>query len=682
MIDPEARKLALLKLESSGLPPSALGSLHLDVLGPAETYALSPTFKPLPSLRFNYLDALGAPMRPFPMWPEFYRLRYLKVPCDASVLTKKKPIRYVQPPESGVCVYLPPNQADWPEILDDPDRPLLITEGELKAAKACHEGFPAIGLGGVFNFRSAKLGLSLLPELEEVNWVKRNVYFLYDSDFRTNEFVCGALKSLADGLFQRGALPHFVALPDVVQGGKTGLDDYLVSCTDPKRDLAELLRTQAQPLTLSRALWKLNDQVLYVKDPGLVLHRISGQKMSPNAFKDHHYATATQSEQELKPDGSVSLKSVSAAKSWLTWPMRAEVGGMTYKPGGPKIITADEAYLSRYNTWPGWGSQPVKGDVSLWLKLVDFLFTGADPASKLWFMRWCAYPIQHPGTKLFTCALVHGIKHGTGKSLLGYSLGRIYGSNFVEIKEQDLQNQFTEWMVNKQFVLADDVTGSDKRHDMDLLKKLITQKETRINIKYVPSYTVPDCLNWLFTSNQPDAFFLEDNDRRSFVHEVPASLEPLHEDFYMDYDLWLETDCGPALHHFLANLDLGDFNPSAPALRTIAKERMISDVRSDLGSWVRRIAQDPDSMLRVGQIPIDKDLWSNRDLLKLYDPSGGGRVTANGLGRELRRAGVPQVLDGAVVMTSDGPDRFYILRNPGKWLSANRAQVTKYLEKK
>ena len=678
----EAVQLALLKLESSGLPPSSLSSLRLQALSPDETFALHPTFKHVPSLRFNYLDPLGQPMRPLPMWPEFYRLRYLKTTNDASMLTKKKPQRYAQPPDSGVCIYLPPNLDDWVDILLDPDRPLIITEGELKAAKACFEGFPAIGLGGVFNFRSAKLGLSLLPELEEVNWVKRNIYFIYDSDFRSNELVCGALKNLADELYQRGALPHFVPLPDVVQGGKTGLDDYLVACSDPKRDFAELLRTQSQPLTLSKALWALNDQVLYVKDPGLVLHRMTGQKMSPNAFKEHHFSTFSHSEQELKPDGSVSLKSVSAAKGWLTWPMRAEVGGMTYKPGAPKIITADEAYLTRYNTWPGWGAQPVKGDVGLWLRLVDFLFTGADPAAKLWFLRWCAYPIQHPGTKLFTCALIHGIKHGTGKSLLGYSLGKIYGSNFTEIKEADLVNNFTEWMVNKQFVLADDVTGSDKRHDMDLLKKLITQKETRINIKYVPSYTVPDCLNWLFTSNQPDAFFLEDNDRRSFVHEVPSSLDPLPEEFYMDYDLWLDTDCGAALHDWMLNLDMGDFNPSAPALRTAAKERMISDVKSDLATWVRRLVQDPDSTLRVGLVPIDKDLWSNRQLLALYDPSGGGKVTANGLGRELRRAGVPQVLDGGVVLTDDGPDRFYILRNAPKWLKAGRVQITKYLEKR
>ena len=58
--------------------------------------------------------------------------------------------------------------------------------------------------------------------------------------------------------------------------------------------------------------------------------------------------------------------------------------------------------------------------------------------------------------------------------------------------------------------MGDDVTGSDKRADADFLKKLITQKELRVNVKYLPAYTVKDCINYFFTANHPDSFFLED----------------------------------------------------------------------------------------------------------------------------------------------------------------------------
>src|SRR5690606_17830809 len=153
-----------------------------------------------------------------------------------------------------------------------------------------------------------------------------------------------------------------------------------------------------------------------------------------------------------------------------------------------------------------------------------------------------------PGVKMFSSAVVYGIKHGTGKSLIGYTLGRIYGKNFTEIKQKDLHSQFNEWAEARQFVMGDDITGSDKRHDADILKTLITQQELRINPKYVSSYVVPDCINYFFTSNQPDAFFLEDDDRRFFVHEVKVG--PLPEEFYMDYELWLHTGGAAAVFHY------------------------------------------------------------------------------------------------------------------------------------
>jgi hypothetical protein len=262
--------------------------------------------------------------------------------------------------------------------------------------------------------------------------------------------------------------------------------------------------------------------------------------------------------------------------------------------------------------------------------------------------------------------------------MIGYTMGRIYGKNFTEIRQSDLHANFNEWAECKQFVLGDDVTGSNKRQDADMLKKLITQQELRLNPKYVPSYVVPDCINYLWTSNQPDAFFLEDTDRRFFIHEV--TVEPLPEEFFVDYSLWLDSGGASALFDHLLKLDLGDFNPAAPALRTSAKERMTEDARSDLGTWVRQLLRTPDAILKVGDAAMEGDLFTNRQLLSLYDPSGHTGTTANGLGRELKRAGARQVLDGAPVSLPDGAqDRLYIIHNQDRWVDADRQQVTDHL---
>jgi len=673
-------KLAMVKLQSSGLTMEDAIALGMQFLSPDQTSKLHKSFDAKTSIKINYFGLDGKPMRPRPKWPEFYRLRYLESGdregrVTFSQQTDEKPKRYVNEPEAGVAAYFP-RTVDWEDIAQDTAQPLIITEGEFKAAKATVEGFPTIGLGGVFNYRAVRQGIPFLPELEQINWVKRYVYICYDSDFRTNQNICHALNALAEELQERGAIPMVLALPDVVDDGKTGLDDLLVSAPQAIQLLTQLLK-EAEPLGLARALWQMNDRVVYVQDPGLVVRRSNHQKMSPAQFKEHAFSTVNYVEQTMGADGEMRYKKVPAAPAWIKWPLRNECTKVVYKPGQPELVS-DIHGGDAFNIWKGWGCKPEKGDVSMWHELLDHLFDGADKEDRIWFERWLAYPLQFPGTKLFSACVMHGIHHGTGKSLIGFMMGRIYGDNFVEINRKMLELGNNDWAEAKQFVLADEVTGSSKREFNDMLKKMITQERMRINIKYVPTFDLEDFINYYFTSNHPDAFFMEDNERRYFIHEVRA--KPLDLSFYSKFDEWMKRGNGPsAVFHYLLNLKLGDFNPYAAARKTEALERMILDTKSDLGSWVLRLKEDPEAMIRAW-MPANKDLVTNADLLQIYDPNGRTGTTANGLGRELRRAGIPLAYGGRPLPGPNGADRYYILRNREKWFNANRAILVKHIE--
>ena len=668
------QQLVTNRLVESGLGIQDFRHLKLRALSAPETAALGPSFQSLPSVQIPYLTPDGEPMSTHPRHPPFFRVRYLPSKGDI-VLQTEKPRRYAQPAGTGVCAYFPATFRDWPELLRDSTKPLLITEGEFKAAKASKEGFPTIGLGGVYSFRSARDGVAFLPELAQIEWPRRAVYVVYDSDYRTNPQVCAALLELSRELVERGALPFVVSLPELGTTKKTGLDDFLVA--EKPGALKDLLE-QAEPLALAEPLWALNEKVVFVRDPGLVVDLASNQKIAPATFRDYTHGTASYAERIFRKDGGVTLRKTAAAKVWLTWPLRREAIRLTYRPGADRFVTeGDESVL---NTWRGWGTEPKKGSVIYFRKLVDHLFRDVEPRAKTWFLRWCAYPLRYPGTKLFTSVCIFGTKQGTGKSLLGLTLGRIYGKNFTEISSGDLHGNFNEWAQEKQLVLGDDVTGSDRRKDADLLKKMITQIELRVNAKYVPSYVVPDRINYFFTSNHPDAFFLEDTDRRFFVHEITVA--PLSDAFYATYDNWLRRENGAAaVFHYLRHLDLGNFNPNAPALRTLAKERMTADVKSDVGAFVEKLRLEPDVTLRVGHVAADRDLFTNKQLLHLYDPESRTKVTANGLGRELRRAGFLPVLGGRVLRVGDSVDRYYAVRNPDRWLAANSAAILRHLEK-
>lgn len=669
--------LGELKLQSSGLTLEDSKILHIRCMEGDKVADLNSSFKPIASLYIAYLAPDGKPISDWPSCPPFYRLRYLQAPTDFAAMAGKKPTRYVQEPNTVPVAYYPGN-CNWMPIIQDPDCPIIITEGELKAAKACKEGFPTIGLGGVWNWRSMRIGVEWLPSLDFIKWPRRNIYICFDSDYTTNPMVCGAINAFAKELLARGAFVNLVTLPTIEGYEKVGLDDYLTHFKDAGKEMFKNLLSEAEPLGLTSALWGFNRRYVYIRNPGLVLAQETNVKITPGAFKEHLEAMEVYHERQLKSDGSTTFKAVSAAAAWIKWPMRQEASKLTYQPGRERFIMQTAHPL--YNIWPGWGVKPARGDVTPFLTLIDHIFTNAEPEAKRWFLRWCAFPLQHPGVKMFSSAVIHGIKHGTGKSLIGYTLGRIYGENFTEISQNDLHNSFNDWAEGKQFVLGDDVTGSNKRQEADFLKKMITQRELRVNPKYIPSYTVPDCINYFFTANGPDSFFLEDDDRRFFIHEVQVA--PLDEQFYVEYDLWLDTGGSAAVFDYMLNLPLEGFNPAAPAFRTAAKERMIANVQSDLAAWVRNLKAIPDNILMLGQVKLEKDLYSSKELVQLYDPSGHTGTTANGLGRELARAGFRQIAKGMPVRTSSGfQARYYIVRNVEKWEKAALPQIVAHLDK-
>lgn len=650
------------KLESSGLTVEQAAALGMYSVGNAAT--IHQYFEALPALVIPYFGIDGKPQKAHPAWPEFYRARYLGADHSFAAMTGEKPKRYAQPGNTGVCAYFP-QLADWKAIAADVNEGLLITEGELKAAKATADGFPTIGLGGVYNFRSAKQGIFFLPELEAFEWARRKVTIIYDSDYQTNANVCAAINVLAEELSERGALVYVGLLENIFdeEDSKTGLDDFLV---ERGSDALEKVLADAEPLTMSRRLWAMNEEVVYVEDPGYVIAQKSGQILPVNNFTAHsRWATAHTPERKIKADGSLSVVKAPAAAAWLKWPLRESVAKLTYAPGEPRFTERNG--VAMYNRWKGWGVEPKKGDIKPYLELLKFVFDGVEKEHLEWFLDWCAYPIKYPGTKLFSACLIHGRRTGTGKTLLFYTLKRIYGENFIKIKNEDLFQSW--WYENKQFVLGDEISGTDKRSESDALKTIITQEEVNINVKYIPQFSIPDVMNYGFTSNHADAMFLEDEDRRYFIHEVPHA-EPLPEAFYKSYDAWLNGDGPAALMYWFLERDLSDFNPKGPAPRTAARERMIMSGKGDLDAWCRELRENPAATLRVGQLRHARDLFTSKELLEMYqrDHDAGGKVTANGLGRALGRAGFKQAYAGMPITTLDGKQgRYFIIRNPDKW---------------
>lgn len=569
---------------------------------------------------------------------KFYRFRSLE-----QSKYGEKTQRYTQPAGVTPDAYLTPG-IPWTKLFADPSKLLGICEGEKKSMKACDafgDRLPTIGLGGVECFSSKKKGWSLLPVLAAIEWNDRKVYIFYDSDAASNPDVVRAENRLARELTMRGAVVYICRIP-TLNGKKTGVDDYLVAKGKDADTFWEEVITPAVDWAPSEELFRLNEQVVYVRDPGMVVELATRRAMRAHDFMSHVYANRKKTEvRETKTktgDTTTKLVERKLAREWIEWPHRREVNNVTHAPGAGIIVDG------QLNLWRGWGCAPVKGDITPWKKLLAHVFTGALPEHRRWFEQWLACPLQHPGIKLFTAAVLWSPNQGTGKGTVGQSVGKIHGSGFTEIGNHDLVSTFNEWAVNRTFVMADEITsGVDKRKTADRMKSMITQQQVRINIKNVPSYVVPDRINYLFTSNNHDALYIENNDRRFFIHEVTAS--PTGIDWEKYYK-WLNADGAAALFYHLLHLDLTGFNPAAHAPATTAKRDMQEAGMGALRLWVEQIRTNPAETLVLGELSLAKrTLATSRELVAMFKDRTDGKVPVDeaAMGRTLRRAGYVKV---------------------------------------
>lgn len=159
---------------------------------------------------------IGGYWIPYPNVPGYYRLKLKEKIGDA---------KYLSPKDRGNHAYILP-QVKEIAITYSPDKPLFLTEGEKKCCKATLEGFPCIGLSGAWNFKDSES--DFLAELDHFVWKDRIVYVGFDSDIAEKHNVKHAEIRLAVELINRRARVYSIRVPNEDDGGKNGLDDYLV----------------------------------------------------------------------------------------------------------------------------------------------------------------------------------------------------------------------------------------------------------------------------------------------------------------------------------------------------------------------------------------------------------------------------------------------------------------------
>lgn len=313
------------------------------------------------------------------------------------------------------------------------------------------------------------------------------------------------------------------------------------------------------------------------------------------------------------------------ADVWYRSPRRRTHTKVDFVPGAAAIVD------NKINLWQGWGVTPLAGDIVPWIAFLDYLFAG-DPDARKWIEQWIAYPIQYPGAKLTTAVVLWSINQGVGKSMLGDTIGKLYGSHFKTISAVELHASFNGWIRDCQFVLGEENSSADQRADSNKLKGMITGDTIIINEKFQPMLEMQNRVNFMFTSNHPDAFHLEDADRRYFVWEIIANRMP--NEFYGKFIDWRDNRGGlSAMMHHLQNIDLTGFDPKANALVTEAKREMIHQSKSELERWFGETLEDETSIL----LTFGKQVTCLEEITETFNRKHRTRTTTTAVSRALRR---------------------------------------------
>lgn len=262
------------------------------------------------------------------------------------------------------------------------------------------------------------------------------------------------------------------------------------------------------------------------------------------------------------------------------------------------------------NLWSGWPTTPKAGACEALLDLLEYLCNHENNDGKLfqWVLRWCAYPIQHPGAKHKTALILHG-PQGVGKNMFFEALMAIYGQYGRVVDQDAVEDKYNDWASRKLLLICDEVLArAELYHSKNKIKGLITGDWIRINPKHVTSYEERNHMNIIFMSNEVQPLVLEPDDRRFTVIWTPAKLDP---GFYEDVKNEIDNGGIAALHDHLLNLDLGDFKPWTLPPMTQAKRELI-----DLGmdSTERFITTWLDGELEY--VPVCPAL--SDDIYKLY----------------------------------------------------------------
>ena len=503
----------------------------------------------------------------------------------------KKRLKYFRPKNSVNVLFVPPHLTDWRTPATRYN--LLIVEGALNATRLAAQGYHAVGITGVHNYRLGNKHTPIIPELISLVQSEQAdaVTVLLDSDAEDQEgkrelwvgrnMLCQELMKLRP---KRRDTVLLCSPPSLPNGMKQGPDDFLhASGLD---EFNKLLSEQSLKyedndyLRLERAAI---ERYIFEQDSGLI-------------FDTHSRSSVRSSHVDLSlaiygPVDDITANRPTRIlyhhKKMLSAPGMRSAWGKRYQPDQDAIYFQDEEEEPpRYfiNTFqPEDVPKAIKGDVSIAYKMMESICRNT-PSAVQKLLTIAAKHAQFPALLPKYGVLMTG-QQGSGKStlarLIGLALSKRYNSDKV-----NLGIDFNkEW----RGFACKEWPEFDKDMNEEWLKDLITGDSYLVSVKYGTNYREKNHTLNIFTCNGLQAK-IQEGDRRFLVcGDAKADNKKLG----LEFEAWV-NGMGPNhfRYHLLNDIDCSTYDlldvwtemkdaviEASKSVKSTVKDMVLEDLR-------------------------------------------------------------------------------------------------------
>lgn len=528
-------------------------------------------------------------------------IQYFKYPSKEESVYKRVRLAvggYRAPADSGDIT-----DAYWPRALskenfDSLQRPIIITEGELKAHLLVTKGYDAIALPGINMFLRND---GIYPLLECLP-AGKEVIILFDTEPKKKKSedntevdnparanVEYAVMVFAAAMKLRGHPVKRIVLPST-NDSRVQIDDWFKhqdKLPEPK------------PFRFGLSVYDLQSKYFICKGKIYCAETLVCYSKAEFMLEKAHYN---------HEDKNTILRFIS--NKYTT-----RVVNITDYPRTTKRIVGN-----CFNNFRGWAVKAKEKDVSRWFRIVDMLFK-YEPEGKAAYFQTIACVLQKPWVRQQRMLLMQGTGQGAGKSFLlelpiylmngaplnGESMaldqGKVKHGKILSCGAV-LESDFNGELAGCYYGVMNEVTDLGTKKIDSRIKALATDATISLNRKGRDVIEMPNRLLLAITTNQMYIGFSDVDSRR--VCALPA-IEKGSDHFKEIEAMWKEEKAAgffdwywenlDGIMYFFMNYNLKNYDGTQPPPVTNAKRIMARNNRNSSGEYYIDNLQEVDCIL-------------------------------------------------------------------------------------